>query len=49
MGPVGVVPTPVTEGVVFSIHRGCLEWGILSNDQADGMFCPDTVKKLFDR
>ena len=48
VGPMGITPTPVTERVVFSIHGGRSEWGVLSDNGANGTFCPNAVKELFD-
>jgi len=48
MGPVGIAPTSVTEGKVFNIHGGRSEQGVLSDNGANGTFCPNAVKELFD-
>jgi hypothetical protein len=48
MGPVGIAPTPMTEGKVFNVYGGRSEWGILSHNRAGRLLGVEPAEELLD-
>ena len=49
MRPVGITPTPVTEGEVRNVQGGYAERGVLSNDGANGLLGAQLAEELLNR
>ena len=49
MGPMGIAPTPVTEGIVRSVQRDYSERGVLSINGPSGLLCTQLAEKLLNR